>query len=144
MRMSVHKNDPGYHPRAHFYSVLLDGKDLPMCITADEDRGYAVVHKIDSEGNAFLNETKDATVKEKVFGKIEIVLVVAVPAGQGVIGAEPRPLAHCHGQEQHYSDRSQVAAPSWVACRLVSCRFHLSASPSNCGPYRKNNVKSGA
>ena len=73
MRMSVHKNDPGYHPRAQFYDVLLNGKDLPKCITADEDRGYALVHKTDPEGNVILNESKDATVKEKVFGKVEIV-----------------------------------------------------------------------
>ena len=73
MRMSVKKNDSGYHKRAYNFKVLLDGHDLQDCFTADEDMGYALIHKRDENGQMVLNEYKDEVVTEKVFGKVEIV-----------------------------------------------------------------------
>jgi hypothetical protein len=43
MRKSVLHNDPGYDPDAFSYQVYLDGKRLDKCVTADEEKGEAVV-----------------------------------------------------------------------------------------------------
>lgn len=61
--MSVNKNDSGYHKRACWFKVLLDRQSLSNCVTADEDRGYAIIHKKDKTG----------IIIKKIFGKIEIV-----------------------------------------------------------------------
>jgi len=75
MRLSVLHGDPGYHRRANMSQPYLDGHPVDLCITADEDRGFVVVHKKGSDGRPMLNDSKTGTVKEKKFGKVEIVLV---------------------------------------------------------------------
>lgn len=44
MRKSVLKNDPAYDPLAGEFMVLLDGMPLNDCVTADEERGEALVY----------------------------------------------------------------------------------------------------
>lgn len=73
MRMSVKKNDSGYHKRAHSFKVLLDGKYLQDCFTADEDKGYVLINKRDKNGQLLLNKDKTELITEKIFGKIEIM-----------------------------------------------------------------------
>lgn len=45
MRMSVDS------PESVHYRVYLDGRELGMCIEADEDEGWAVVWQTDRDGN---------------------------------------------------------------------------------------------
>lgn len=49
MRLSTDPEDPGYHPRIHEarVTVYLNGERIDRCITADEERGYALVHSVD-------------------------------------------------------------------------------------------------
>lgn len=50
MRISTKKTDLGYHPLAHLAKVFLDDQELRYCVTADEEKGEAVVEK-DWSGN---------------------------------------------------------------------------------------------
>jgi hypothetical protein len=47
MRISTDHLDPGYSVFAHRCAVRLDGAPLKHCVTADEERGEAVVYVID-------------------------------------------------------------------------------------------------
>lgn len=45
MRISVDKNDPGYNPEYYLVrEVLLDGKGVNNCVTADEELDYLEVY----------------------------------------------------------------------------------------------------
>lgn len=43
MRISVDKNDRGYSSHRHEATVLLDGKEVQRCITADEEEGTVLI-----------------------------------------------------------------------------------------------------
>lgn len=71
--MSVKKYDPGYHKRAaRFYVPFLDGREVEHCFTADEDQGYVLRHKTDENGQIIVDYAKEETVKEQLFGLVEI------------------------------------------------------------------------
>ena len=81
MRMSCHKDDPGY---AAFLEanlrgkvvVYLDGVVQHHAITADEEQGFVIRHATDAEGNVLINATRTATVTERVSGQVRISTVV--------------------------------------------------------------------
>ena len=58
MRLSVDKTDIGFHERAMFGRVFLNGEAVSGCITADEDNG-------------FVDICKDGYAK-RLFGKVNI------------------------------------------------------------------------
>ena len=70
MRVSVIEGDPGFLIDAYDYKVFLDGVELPMCVTADEELGEAVIIK-EKDGKILLNEDNGA-IHETVKGKIKI------------------------------------------------------------------------
>ncbi len=70
--MSIHKDDAGYHKRSMRYKILFNGIELLNCFTADEDRGYALVHKTDENGNILLNKDRTEILTEKRYGKVDI------------------------------------------------------------------------
>ena len=71
MRKSVKQNDSGYDCNAQRYKILLDGKILLDCFTADEEKKEAWVYKKDKEGHYII---KDGELeKECLYGKVEIV-----------------------------------------------------------------------
>lgn len=72
MRMSVNKDDPGYHKKAQYYQPFLNGKKVDLCYTADEDMGYLLRHKTDNSGQVIVDWGKGETVKEQLFGHVEI------------------------------------------------------------------------
>lgn len=69
MRLSVDKEDPGYRVDAVFHEAYLDGVKLNYCVTADEERGEAIVCKV-RDGR--LHTDGDSVLREMVYGKIEI------------------------------------------------------------------------
>ena len=73
MRMSVKKDDPGYHKKAQWrYQPFLDGKKVDHCFTADEDQGYVMVHKTDDSGKIMLKEDKSGIAVKQLFGRVEL------------------------------------------------------------------------
>ena len=72
MRISVDKHDPGYNPTVFGSEVFLNGEILNNCITADDEKGIAIVYETDNAGNHVL---EDYSIKTKeLCGKISIVL----------------------------------------------------------------------
>ena len=67
MRLSVDTKDPGFDPvKSIHHEVFLDSKKLDMCITADTDKGEAVIILLDQ-----LDKEKDL-VRKTLYGKVEI------------------------------------------------------------------------
>lgn len=50
MRISIRKDDPGYHQFAYRCKVHLNGKPVEGCFTADEETGEAYIYKKDKDG----------------------------------------------------------------------------------------------
>ena len=73
MRMSVIKNDPGYHPKAYKYQPYLDGVKLEQCVTADDIEGWADVKMSDADGCMVIKN--DELVTERLYGKVELKLI---------------------------------------------------------------------
>ena len=71
MRLSVRKNDSGYHKRAYKFQTFLNGKKIDSCFTADDIEGFCDVHVKDSAGCCIIdgNHLKSA----RLFGNVEIV-----------------------------------------------------------------------
>ena len=74
MRISVSEDDPGFLPPhlTRDAKVFLDGRILEDCITADEERGEAVVYLRDDRQNIIVQQGRPVTIFVK--GKVEIVL----------------------------------------------------------------------
>ncbi len=75
MRLSIHDDDPGYnwrliHRRPKAY---LDGQSVDGVVTADEETGMILRHKLDRDGNVQLNREKTEVLTERLYGKVEIV-----------------------------------------------------------------------
>lgn len=74
MRSSVLKDDPGYVNFEYGkYEVFLNGKHLRFVITADEEEGFVLAHKPGPFGVPYLNDEGTETVKEILYGRVEIV-----------------------------------------------------------------------
>ena len=79
MRLSTIESDPGYQPylalmdKGLTVDVTLDGKPIKHCITADANRGEAVVYAISDEGKALMSATGEVdTITLR--GKIEFTI----------------------------------------------------------------------
>ena len=72
MRMSVRKNDPGFSREAVRHEVLLDGKLLKRCHTADEDEGLAICLKTDKDGNVIV--VNNRIIDVVLYGDVKIRL----------------------------------------------------------------------
>lgn len=86
MRLSVQKGDPGYSPFAVGAEVFCNGEKLQLCITADEERGYALVYSPDEEGKAHIVDGPrgpDVAI-HSVRGDIKIVLGRAQRLAMGI------------------------------------------------------------
>lgn len=72
MRLSVDKSDAGYHDAASICSarVLFNGEPLRDCVTADEDKGEAVILVRNERDHI---RTKDGeAMRVTVCGRVEI------------------------------------------------------------------------
>jgi len=74
MRASVRKGDPGYSAAAHKNKIFLDGGELLLCFTADEELGKVWVIVADAEGRAILNKQRTEPLEKCLEGDVRIVL----------------------------------------------------------------------
>lgn len=79
MRISVRKDDPGFHPLDSLCEVFLDGQRLRGCFTADEEAGEAHCYVEGDDGRPVLDPERPGQLMETVLnGKVTLV----VPDGQ--------------------------------------------------------------
>lgn len=72
MRVSVLKGDPSYTADAYWYEAYLDGEKLSHCVTADEERGEAVVQVLDGQGRPKLNAALGIVETQLVRGRVTV------------------------------------------------------------------------
>jgi hypothetical protein len=71
MRVSVKKDDPGYREDAWRFHVLLDGKQLDCCFTADEDLGEAWVWEKGADGLLVVKDNQP--VVKRLTGEVKLI-----------------------------------------------------------------------
>jgi len=74
MRMSVRPSDEGFKNLKHDAVVMFNGKEINHCVTADEEKGYVLVHQLDEAGKPFLNPDGDDILMCEMWGKVELIL----------------------------------------------------------------------
>ena len=73
MRLSVNKEDPGYHQSAHMYCIYVNGIELKDCETVDTDEQMIVIFPRNKNG--YLYSRNGVIVRRIVYlpgRKIEI------------------------------------------------------------------------
>jgi len=75
MRVSTNQSDPGYRGDwiIGLFSVVVDGKRVPNCVTADECEGVAVQAASDADGRFLLNASCEGVELKEVRGSVRIV-----------------------------------------------------------------------
>lgn len=74
MRVSVDKYDPGYiglFPATH-YRVWLDDREVKFVITADDEAGVVICHKVDKNGQVVLGSMPYTLERETLHGRVRI------------------------------------------------------------------------
>jgi hypothetical protein len=78
VRLSIIDSDPGYDiniGQTYTVEVFVDGKEAKMCITADEEVGYALCLEADKDGKPFLDPNDQAKTKKiTLLGDVKIVI----------------------------------------------------------------------
>jgi hypothetical protein len=72
MRLSVRSGDPGYHPRASLVRVFLSGSERSNVLTADEEKRWALLHRLDEDGRPIFVKGEPST--EEFWGDVRIEL----------------------------------------------------------------------
>lgn len=72
MRLSVEKSDPGYSPHTSRCKVFLAGAERSNVLTADEERRYAKVIRLDVDGRPVVKGGEIQT--EDFYGDVRIEL----------------------------------------------------------------------
>ncbi|MCW2764012.1 MAG: hypothetical protein JWR85_4213 [Marmoricola sp.] len=74
MRISLEKDDPGYVDVGAVCGamVYLAGSARKNVITADEEKRYAKLHKLDTNGNPVIDYAKGEIVTEEFYGDVRI------------------------------------------------------------------------
>lgn len=74
IRVSVFKEDPGYHP-APLVEVYVNGKKANGCVMADEERGQALCIVLNNDGTGSRAEwpPRDQVQHWMVYGDVKIV-----------------------------------------------------------------------
>jgi hypothetical protein len=72
MRLSVVKGDPGFNPDTRRWKAFLDGKEVGLVLTADEEEGKIWHYVRDENGKIMLSENKKEFLTEVLEGKVEI------------------------------------------------------------------------
>lgn len=72
MRASVDPCDPDYHPMASRCRVFLEGAERNNVITADEEKRFALLHRLDDRGRVVVKDGKAAT--DAFYGTVRIEL----------------------------------------------------------------------
>lgn len=75
MRVSVDKDDPGFigiGPTTPRYRVYLDDREVKLVITADDEAGIVICHKVDENGRAVLGPVPYELASETLRGRVRI------------------------------------------------------------------------
>ena len=74
MRISVHRDDPGYFRDTSKTIILVNGLDVAKrCYTADEEEGKAYCFKHDEKGKVYIDpDNPNQAAQEILEGKVEI------------------------------------------------------------------------
>ena len=74
MRKSLEPTDKSYNKLAnrYIYKAFLNGKEVPFCVTADEEIGYIMRLKEDKDGNSVEKEDKSGIETEELYGDVVI------------------------------------------------------------------------
>ncbi len=104
MRVSTRHDDPGYLGGevvcAAGVRVLLDGVEVPRCVTADEELGLVVTQVVDERGRVKLNAAQSDVLLETRRGVVRLVIarpdLLGMPASDrlnfpGIETPAPRP-----------------------------------------------------
>lgn len=76
MRLSVDKDSP-FYDEAKLNArpkIFVDGVSVTHCFEASEEEGWVDRYVTDAAGKVLLNEAKDAALRERRLGKVEIRL----------------------------------------------------------------------
>lgn len=75
MRVTVDPNDADFIGVQNLgrFKVLFNGVALDDCVEADDAQGYAVVYLRDDNGHVLVDRQRQAAVRQRVNGRIEIV-----------------------------------------------------------------------
>lgn len=85
MRLSADRNDPGYRAymalgrRRNLVRIMVDGKEIKHCITADSKRGRALVYEVDDSGSFVLNSKGTGAKRRQLRGRVDIVFAGGAP-----------------------------------------------------------------
>ena len=85
MRLSVLKDDPGYHPHAAGGAlVFLNDAQVKRCFSADEERGVVVCADLDDAGRVRLNDRRTEVLKKTLHGRVRIELIAGSSLARSV------------------------------------------------------------
>ena len=73
MRVSTDQSDPGFTGPLGI-QITLNGEPIKHVITADEEQGLVIVHKLDSEGNPLFDPVTMNMEQERLHGVVRIDL----------------------------------------------------------------------
>lgn len=74
MRSSCRKGDPGYPPKIWPAIILLDGKRVKNCITADEELGMVECYVISEQtGDKVIAFDRSGALTFKMYGAVTII-----------------------------------------------------------------------
>lgn len=73
MRVSTHKNHPGFRPDANLFRVYLDGLEQDYCHTADEEKGEIVCY-ITVDGIMILDKKKKRIREMTLTGNVSLIV----------------------------------------------------------------------
>jgi hypothetical protein len=73
------RKEIGVDKDAKLYIPFLNGVEVKNCFLADEEEGYLECYKTDESGKYFFtDETKQKLAKERIYGKVELILAGSV------------------------------------------------------------------
>ena len=90
MRLSIFKDDPGYPGYYPIADVLVDGKPVSHCVTADEELGLAICQALDSDGEIMLTDDGEDVLLMERYGEVKIAVKRMVMDEQGIVVDERR------------------------------------------------------
>lgn len=78
MRVTADRSDPAYDPRHIGARVWLDGAERRYVIAADEEKRWALLQRLDVNGNVMVDRAKDELMCEEFWGHVRIELPAPV------------------------------------------------------------------
>lgn len=71
MRVSIYENDIGYTDQPHRYRIYFNGVELKYVLTADEEKRFLVMARLNNNGEFSLDENCKV-ITETMYGDVYI------------------------------------------------------------------------